>query len=56
MINADSADDLTHLENTPTQAEFLQHSFEQAAGGIGLNVNANKTEFKCFKQNKSSPL
>ena len=28
----------------------LLHSLKQAAGGIGLNLNANKTEFMCFKQ------
>ena len=26
-------------------AEFLQHSLERAAGGIGLHVNADKTEY-----------
>ena len=33
--------------STPAQAEFLLHSLEQAAGGIGLYVNANKTDFMC---------
>ena len=31
------------LANTPTQAEFLLHSMDQAAGYIGLHVNASKT-------------
>ena len=26
------------------------HSLEQAAGGIGLYMNANKTDFMSFKQ------
>ena len=26
------------------------HSLEQAAGGIGLHVNAHKKEFMCFNQ------
>ena len=30
------------LLNTPTQAESLHHRQEQAAGGIGLHVNADK--------------
>ena len=35
---------------TPTRVEFLLHSTEHTAGGIGLYVNANKTEFMCFRQ------
>ena len=50
MINVDYADYLAFLTNTPAQAKFLQHSLEQAAGGIDLHVNANKNEFMCFKQ------
>ena len=37
------------LANTLTQTESLQHSQEQAAGGIGLFMNANKLEYICFK-------
>ena len=50
MTDADNADDLALLANTPTQAEFLLHSLEQAARGINLYVNADKAEFMCFKQ------
>ena len=32
------------------------HSLEQAAGSIGLYVNANNTEFMCFKQEAISTL
>ena len=35
---------------TPTQAESLLHSLERTAGGIGLNVNTDKTEYMCFNQ------
>ena len=42
--------DLVFLANTPTQAEYRLHSLEQAAGGIGLHVNADKTECMCFNQ------
>ena len=34
------------LANTPVLIECLLHSLKQAAGDIGLYVNANKTEFK----------
>ena len=44
------ADDLALLANTPSQAESLLHSLEQAAGDIGLCMNTNKTEYMCFKQ------
>ena len=43
ITDADYADDLTLLANTPNQAKTLLHSLEQAAAGIGLHVNANKT-------------
>ena len=32
------ADDQVLLENTPTQAESLPHSLEQAARGIGFQI------------------
>ena len=38
------------LANAPTQAETLLHSLEWAAEGIGLHVNAHKTEYMCFNQ------
>ena len=38
------------LANAPAQAETLLHSLERAAAGIGLHVNAHKTEYKCFNQ------
>ena len=42
--------DLAFLTNTPVQAKSQLYSLEQAASGIGLYVNADKTEFICFKQ------
>ena len=42
--------DLALLANTPNQAETLLHSLERAAAGIGLHVNANKTEYMCYNQ------
>ena len=44
------ADYVAILANTPNQAETLLHSLERAATGIGLHVNAHKTEYMCFNQ------
>ena len=44
------ADDIAILANIPNQAETLLHSLEQASAGIGLYVNAHKTEYMCFNQ------
>ena len=49
---SDYPDDLALLESTSAQAESLLYSLEQAAGGIGLHVNAAKTEYMCFNQNQ----
>ena len=43
ITDADYADDIVILANTPCQAETLLHSLELAATGIGLHVNAHKT-------------
>ena len=43
ITDADYADDIAILANTPNQAETLLHSLERAATGIGLYVNAHKT-------------
>ena len=50
ITDADYADDLALLANMPNQAETLLHSLERAAAGIGLHVNANKTEYMCYNQ------
>ena len=50
ITDTDYADDITLLANTPAQAKTLLHSLEQAAAGIGLHVNAQKTEYICFNQ------
>ena len=34
---------------TPAKAKSLLHNLEQAAGDIGIYVNANKTDFICFR-------
>ena len=50
ITDADYTDDIALLVNTPAQAETLLHSLERAAAGIGLHVNADKTEYICFNQ------
>ena len=50
ITDADYADDIEVLANTPNQAETLLHSSERAAVGIGLHVNAHKTEYMCSNQ------
>ena len=50
ITDADYADDIALLANTPNQAETLQHSLEQTAASIGLHVNAHKTEYMCYNQ------
>ena len=50
ITDTDYTDDIAILENTPNQAETLLHSLKQAAAGIGLYVNAHKTEYMCFNQ------
>ena len=35
---------------SPNQAETLLHSLERAAAGVGLHVNAHKTEYMCYNQ------
>ena len=50
ITDADYADDIAILANTPDQAETLLHSLERAAASIGLYVNAHKTEYMCYYQ------
>ena len=50
ITDADYADDIAILANTPNQAETLLHSLEREAAGIGPYVNAHKTEYMCYNQ------
>ena len=50
ITDADYTDDIALLANASAQAETLQHSLERDAAGIGLHVNAHKTEYICFNQ------
>ena len=55
ITDADNADDIAILANTPNQAETQLHSLERAAEGIGLYVNAHKTEYMCYDQTGDIP-
>ena len=50
MTDADYADYLALLTNTLANSESLLHNLELAEEDIGFDVNANKTDFMCFKQ------
>ena len=50
ITDADYADHIAILANTPNQVETLLHSLERAAASIGLHVNAHKTEYMCYNQ------
>ena len=50
ITDADYADDIALLANTPAQAEIQLHGLERAASGITLQVNADKSEYMCFNQ------
>ena len=54
IIDTDSVDSIVLLANIPTQAESLLHCLKQAAGVIGLYVNADKTEYICFDKKKET--
>ena len=50
ITDADYADDIAILANTPDQAETLLHSLERAAASLGLYVNAHKTEYMFYNK------
>ena len=50
ITDADYADDIALLGNTPNQAETLLHGLERVSAGICLHVNAHKTEYMSYNQ------
>ena len=61
ITDTDYGDDIALLAKTPTHVEFLLPCLEQAVGGIGFHLNADKTEKMCcskkgdiFSLNESS--
>ena len=56
ITDADYANDIALQANTPAQVETLPHRLERAAAGIGLHINADKTEYMYFNQRDISIL
>ena len=54
MTDANYKDNRVLLPNTPAQAESILHRLKQAATGIGLYIDAHKTEFMYFKQKEAT--
>ena len=50
ITDADYANYIVLLANTPAQAKTLLHSQEWEAADIDIHINAHKTEYKCFNQ------
>ena len=50
VCDANYSDDIALLANASAQAETQLHNLKRAAAGIGLYVNAHKTEYLCFNQ------
>ena len=50
ITDADYADDIAIVANTPNQTETLLNRLERATVNIGFHVNAHKTEYMCFNQ------
>ena len=55
ITDADHADNIALLANTPNLAETLIHSLERAAAGIELHVNAHKTDLCALIRKATSP-
>ena len=55
IMNVDFTNDIVFLANLPTKAESLLHSLEQAEGGIGFHVNADKMKYMWFNRKETSP-
>ena len=49
FTNTDYTDDIALLANTPAKAESLLDGLKRAAAGIGLHVDADKTEYMYIK-------
>ena len=53
MVDLDYTDDLALPANSHAKAEYMLHSLEQAAEGMGCYMNSNKTELTCLKQDRT---
>ena len=52
IMDADYANEIAILANIPSHAEFLLHCLEQATGGTGFHVSADKTEYMHFNKKR----
>ena len=50
ITDANYADDIALLANSPAHTKSLLHSQERPVAGIGLHVNADKTKYIHFNQ------
>ena len=50
ITDADYTDNIVLLANAPAQVEILLHNLERVAAGIGLHINADKTEYMYINQ------
>ena len=50
ITDADYADDIALIANSPTQAESMLHILERATDSISLHVNTDNTEYMIFNQ------
>ena len=55
ITDADCADDITLLANAATQVFTLLLSLERAIAGIGIHVNAHKTEYCALIKQATCP-
>ena len=53
IIDSEHADNLALPSNTSTQGDSILHSLNQEAEGIGLQLNANKTELMSFEREEA---
>ena len=56
ITDVDYTNDKALLANTPAQVKSLLHRLEQAVASIGLDVNADKTEYMCFNQRDDNSM
>ena len=57
ITDADYADDIALLANTPTHSEILLHSLEQTAAGIGASMSMQTRRITCsLIKEVTSPL
>ena len=56
IMDTDYADDIALMAYTPTKAKSLLHSLEKTAGATRFHINADKTEYMRFNQNRKGDI